>query len=133
MRYLHGKPHPRHDPFASAAVRTDILHFRVRELGQRAGKRGVFGPSWWLHGFYCDIVNTHSAPMNTASPKTDDHRLRNLVHATQDMSVALDLDVPRSTVYGWIRNEPPEVVTLDVLNLNEQQLQYELTKIKKEV
>jgi len=45
--------------------------------------------------------------------------------------VALELGVPRSTAYGWIRNEPPEVVTLDVLNLNEQQLQYELTKIKK--
>jgi len=64
--------------------------------------------------------------MNTASPKTYDHRLRNLVHATQDMSIALDLGVPRSTAYGWTRNEPPEVVTLDDLDLNEQQLQYEL-------
>jgi len=69
--------------------------------------------------------------MNTASPKTYDHRLRNLVYSTQDVSLALDLGVPRSTAYGWIRNEPPEVVTLDDLNLNEQQLQYELLKIQR--
>jgi hypothetical protein len=69
--------------------------------------------------------------MNYASLKTYDHRLRNLVHAAQDISIALDLGVPRSTAYGWTRNEPPEVVTLDALNLDEQQLQYELTKIRK--
>ena len=47
------------------------------------------------------------------------------------MSIALDLGVPRSTAYGWIRNEPPEVVTLDDLELNEQQLQYELIRARK--
>jgi glutamyl-tRNA reductase len=52
-----------------------------------------------------------------SSPKTYDHRLRELVYTTQDVSLALDLGVPRSTAYGWIRNEPPEVVTLDALNL----------------
>jgi len=69
--------------------------------------------------------------MNTASPKIHDHRLRNLVYSTQDVSLALDLGVPRSTAYGWIRNEPPEVVTLDDLDFNEQQLRYELLKIQK--
>jgi len=108
------------------------MHFRVRELGQRTGKRGVFGPKWWLHGFYCEIVNIHPAQMNTASPKTYDHRLRNIVHATQNMSIDLDFGVPRSTAYGWIRDEPPEVVTFDVLNFNEQQLQYEFIRTRKQ-
>jgi len=64
--------------------------------------------------------------MKTPSPKTYDHRVRKFVHTTQNVSVALELGVPRSTTYGWIRNEPLKVVTLDVFNLNEQRLQYEL-------
>jgi putative transposase len=68
---------------------------------------------------------------NIPSPKTYDHRLRNLVYTTKDVSLALDLGVPRSTAYGWVRNEPPEVITLDALNLDEQQLQYELIRIRK--
>ena len=70
-------------------------------------------------------------PLISRSAKTYDHRLRNLVHETQDISTALDIGVPRSTAYGWLHNEPPEVVSLDVLNLNEQHLQYELTKTRK--
>ena len=41
-----------------------------------------------------------------------DHRLRELVHATGDTSIATDLGVPRSTATGWLRTEPREMVTM---------------------
>jgi hypothetical protein len=32
-----------------------------------------------------------------------DHRLRDLVHGTGDVTIATDLGVPRSTARGWLR------------------------------
>ena len=60
-----------------------------------------------------------------------DHRLRELVHKTGDPSIATDIDVPRSTAAGWIRNELPEVVTLDVLSKDEVELQAEVIKLRR--
>ena len=71
-------------------------------------------------GFSSNIDNIQSMSTNTPSRKTYDHRLRNLVYTTKDVSLALDLGVPRSTAYGWIRNEPPEVV--NVLSVLAQRL-----------
>ena len=42
-----------------------------------------------------------------------DHRLRNLVQRTGDVTVATDLGVPRSTARGWLGG-PTVVVCLDV-------------------
>ena len=44
-----------------------------------------------------------------------DDRLRELDNETGDLSIATEIGVPRSTAAGWVRNEPLEVVTLDVL------------------
>jgi len=50
-----------------------------------------------------------------------DHRLRNLVQRTGDVTVATDLGVPRSTARGWLGG-PTVVVCLDVADLTESEL-----------
>lgn len=47
-----------------------------------------------------------------------DHRLRQLVHETQDIGIALGLGVPRLTANGWLRQVAPEVITLDILDID---------------
>ena len=44
-----------------------------------------------------------------------DHRLRDLVQGTGDMTIATDLGVPRSTARGWLGKAPKVVVCLDVI------------------
>jgi hypothetical protein len=46
-----------------------------------------------------------------------DHRLRDLVQRTRDVTIATDLGVPRSTGRGWIGKAPNVVVSLDVTDL----------------
>ena len=43
-----------------------------------------------------------------------DHRLRELVHRTRDVTIATDVGVPRSTARGWLRPPPQDVLSLDV-------------------
>ena len=64
---------------------------------------------------------------------TYDHRLRELVRETGDLSVATDLGVPRSTAAGWLRARPQDVVTLDVLDLRERELQLEVLKLRRRI
>jgi hypothetical protein len=42
-----------------------------------------------------------------------DHRLRDLVRASGDVTIAMDLGVPRSTARGWLGKAPKIVVSLD--------------------
>jgi hypothetical protein len=46
-----------------------------------------------------------------------DHRLRDLVQHTADVTIATNLGVPRSTARGWLRKTSKVVVSLDVTNL----------------
>jgi hypothetical protein len=70
------------------------------------------------------------SPMpTTARPQQRyDHRLRNLVQRTGDVTVATNLGVPRSTARGWLSAAPTVVVSLDVANLTEPQLRQEVLK-----
>jgi hypothetical protein len=43
-----------------------------------------------------------SMPTIARSQQRYDHRLRNLVERTGDVTVATDLGVPRSTARGWL-------------------------------
>ena len=45
-----------------------------------------------------------------------DHRLRQLVHDTQNIGVALSVGVPRSTANGW---SPPDVISAVVTGVDE--------------
>jgi hypothetical protein len=44
-----------------------------------------------------------------------DHRLRDIVQRTRDLTIATDLGVPRSTALGWLAAAPTVVVSLEVV------------------
>ncbi len=62
-----------------------------------------------------------------------DHRLRELVHETGDVDLAVGLGVPRSTANGCVRHAPPEVVTLDVFEMDGARLHREVVKLRRRV
>jgi hypothetical protein len=62
-----------------------------------------------------------------------DHRLRNLVQRSGDVTVATALGVPRSTARGWLRAAPTVVVCLDVADLTEPELRQEVLKLRRRV
>jgi hypothetical protein len=55
-----------------------------------------------------------------------DHRMRELVQRTWDLTIATDLGVPRSTARGWLRTVPTVVVSLEMANLTELELRQEV-------
>src|SRR5262245_37114851 len=59
-----------------------------------------------------------------------DHRLRDLVQRTGDVTVATDLGVPRSTARGWLRDGQTVVVSLDVASLKALELQQEVLELR---
>jgi len=62
-----------------------------------------------------------------------DHRLRELVRGTGDVTIATDVGVPRSTTRGWLRKAPTVVVSLDVRNLTTSELRQELLALRRRV
>jgi hypothetical protein len=62
-----------------------------------------------------------------------DHRLRNLVQLTGEVTVATDLGVPRSTARGWLGKRPTVVVCVDVTELTEPELRQEVHKLRRRV
>jgi putative transposase len=60
-----------------------------------------------------------------------DHRLRDLVRETGDLTLATERGVPRSTAVGWLRAEKRDIVTLDVLDQTESQLRAEVLKLRR--
>jgi len=73
-----------------------------------------------------------SMPTLARSQQRYDHRLRNLVQRTGDVTVATHLGVPRSTARGWLI-ERPTVVCLDVTELAEPELRQEVLKLRRRV
>jgi hypothetical protein len=62
-----------------------------------------------------------------------DHRLRELVQRTGDVTIATDLGVPRSTARGWLGKAPKVVVGLDVTDLRASELQQEVLRLRRRV
>jgi hypothetical protein len=62
-----------------------------------------------------------------------DHRLRDLVRRTGDISIATALGVPRSTARGWLRAAPAVAVSLEVADLTEPELREEILKLRRRV
>ena len=62
-----------------------------------------------------------------------DHRLRELVHRTGDVTIATAVGVPRSTARDWLRVAPQAVVSLAVTTLSEQDLQHEVRRLRRQV
>src|SRR5215472_5806556 len=74
-----------------------------------------------------------SMPTIARSQQRYDHRLRNLVQRTGDVTVATDLGVPRSTARGWLGETPTVVVCLDVTELTDPELRQEVVKLRRRV
>jgi hypothetical protein len=62
-----------------------------------------------------------------------DHRLRDLVQRTGDLTIATDLGVPRSTARGWLGAAPTVVVSLVGADLTEPELRQEILKLRRRV
>jgi hypothetical protein len=62
-----------------------------------------------------------------------DHRLRDLVRGTGDLTIATNLGVPRSTARGWLGAKPRVVVTLGPADLTEPELRQEILKLQRRV
>jgi hypothetical protein len=63
-----------------------------------------------------------------------DHRLRDLVQRTGDLTIATDLGVPRSTARGWLGAAPRVVVSLETADLTEPELRQEIVvKLRRRV
>src|SRR5258708_15731632 len=60
-----------------------------------------------------------------------DHRLRDLVQRTGDVTIATDLGVPRSTARGWLGKPPKVVVSLDVTDLSASALHQEVLELRR--
>jgi hypothetical protein len=62
-----------------------------------------------------------------------DHRLRDLVRRTGDLTIATDLGVPHSTARGWLGAAPTVVLTLGVADLTEPELRQEILTLRRRV
>ena len=62
--------------------------------------------------------------------KKYDHRLKELVRSTQDITCAVRRGVPRSTARGWLRSPSSEVISIDVVQLDEIGLQEEIIRLR---
>ena len=62
-----------------------------------------------------------------------DHRLRELVQRTGDVTIATDLGVPRSTARGWLGTAPTVVVSLAVADLTEPELRRDIVQLRRRV
>jgi hypothetical protein len=110
------------------AVFTDILHFR-RELSSR----GTIASANARHGFEeLSGVSERSMIIRMAHlQQRYDHRLRDLVQRTRDVTIATDLGVPRSTARGWLGKTPKVVVSLDMTDLRASELQQEVLEARR--
>ena len=66
----------------------------------------------------------------TRTQKRYDHRLRELVRNTQDVSCAVQYGVPRSTAHSWLTTPSVQVVTADPLHMDAIQLQQEVLRLR---
>ncbi|MCH7689201.1 MAG: DDE-type integrase/transposase/recombinase [Planctomycetes bacterium] len=59
-----------------------------------------------------------------------DHLLREHVRSTGDVNHAIRLGVPRSTARGWVKLAPADVITLDVVDMDNVRLQQQVLRLQ---
>jgi hypothetical protein len=67
------------------------------------------------------------------SQRRYDHRLRELVQRSGDLTIATNLGVPRSTARGWLGAALTVVISLEVADLTEPELRHEIVKLRRHV
>ena len=68
-----------------------------------------------------------------ASNRTYDHRLIQSVQETGDSAIATRLGVPKSTVSGWIRRSPRDVVSASGLDESAAELRVRVARLERRV
>ena len=127
----HGKPPLGSSPVAGYATSGLLHRFTFpRELSSRRRTPRIVAEELSGASKRSKII-----PMRTAArlQQRYDHRLRDLVHRTGDVTIATDLGVPRSTARGWLRMAPEVVVSLDVTHLSEPEVQHEILQLRRRV
>ena len=66
----------------------------------------------------------------TRTQKKYDHRLKDLVRSTKDITCAVRRGVPRSTARGWLRAPATEVISIDVVQLDVIGLQKKILQLE---
>ena len=74
-----------------------------------------------------------SMPTTARLQRRYDHRLRDLVQRTGDVTIATDLGVPRSTARGWLGAAPRVVVCSGVADLTDPELREEVLQLRRRV
>ena len=59
-----------------------------------------------------------------------DHRLKELVRSTQDITCAVRYGIPTSTAGGWLKTPATKVVTVDVVHLDVIRLRQEVLQLR---
>ena len=62
-----------------------------------------------------------------------DHRLRDLVRSSGNITHATQLGVPRSTAHGWLTSDPVAIISVDVFDMDILSLQEEVLALRKRV
>jgi hypothetical protein len=79
------------------------------------------------------IIDRSLMPTTARLQHRYDHRLRNLVQRTGNVTIAASLGVPRSTARGWLGKAPKVVVSLDVTDLSAPALHHEVLELRRRV
>ena len=66
----------------------------------------------------------------TRTQKKYDHRLKDLVRSTKDITCAVRHGVPQSTARSWLKTPATEVITIDVVQLDSINLQKEVLQLR---
>jgi hypothetical protein len=105
------------------------VHFLARVVGTPTDIPIILEELRWVSERPMIIrMTTRSRPQ-----RRYDHRLRDLVQRTGDLTIATDLGVPRSTARGWLSAAPRAVVSLEVAELTEPDLRQEILKLRRRV
>jgi hypothetical protein len=67
----------------------------------------------------------------TRSQRTYDHRLKELVHESGDIELAVQKGVPRSTARGWLHRAHDDVITLDIFRSSAKELRREVIDLRR--
>ena len=67
---------------------------------------------------------------NAPRQRVYDHRLRRLVWETGNPHLFPELNIPRSTLAGWLKEPPPDVVTADLLETSDLEMARKMKKLE---
>ena len=68
-----------------------------------------------------------------AQSRVYDHRVREFICLSGDPNLFPELDIPRSTAAGWIRDGPRDVVTAELFTMSYHDLRLEVQKLRERV